>query len=135
MANENRAKVVKFQRDIARWADMIGDFTVRKKAQASRAIVTELVTSTPVVTGLTRGNWRTSVGAVTSAVIGIRSAGEAISEAYYKVINTKKPGATIFIANHVPWLVKLNKHSLQAAPGWIDRAVARGIAVARSMRG
>lgn len=134
MAGANRVKVEKFKRDLQRWAELVGERTQRQKANATVAMVTELTNSTPKVTGMTRGNWRTSVGSRTSAVIGIRSASAAIAEARAKVRDAKKLGGTIFIANHVPWLGKLNRHSRQAAPGWIERAVARGIAVARSMR-
>lgn len=129
----NQGNAEQFQKGLRQWADMVDGNVLRHKVAATRSILTELVYSTPVVSGLTRSNWRVSVGARTSAVVGIRSAAATINEGVAKVRNAGRQ-STIYIANHVPWLFKLNRHSLQQAPGWIDRAVMRGIGVARALR-
>lgn len=85
---------------------------------------------TPVVTGWARANWLTGVGSPppsaeadgdVSSADGEANAGVAFIAAHYKLSM-----GPVFIANGVPYIVKLNDGSSQQSPaGFVQAAIMR----------
>ena len=91
-----------------------------------------IVLSTPVDTGRARGNWFTSLNSPTIMTSNRLGAGAAISE-IEKVVKTAKIGDTIWMANSLPYINRLeNGWSKQAPP---NAMVAANVARFRSKYG
>lgn len=120
------AKGGDFSQRINGRADNLLRNTERRVKRAAMLIDQTLVTSTPVDTGRARSNWLAGIGAAPSGTVAATSASAAIAAAR-SAIDQYKLGSTIFIANNVSYISKLNSGSSAQAPaGFVEKAVARG---------
>jgi len=105
--------------------------------EVAMVVVRDLAYKTPVDTSAALSNWQGSLNAPILSEIEphlpgskgstkIRSANATI-ESMKDVLNNKKPGETIFIANSVPYIGKLNQGSSRQEPaGFVERAALIG---------
>lgn len=113
--------------------------------QVALVASTELIISTPVDTGRARSNWQVGVGepvfnAREPFVPGV--AGSTISENTQQAINeaskkiqTRKPEATIYINNNLPYIGRLNEgYSAQAPAGFVEAALKKAVAAIRKTK-
>lgn len=105
--------------------------------KTAQTIVADLAYKTPVDTSKALSNWIVTLG--TPATQDIKphfpgeygstqnaSAQETISRAK-AVLKNKKPGQSIFIANNLPYIKRLNEgYSRQAPAGFVERAALIG---------
>lgn len=109
---------------------------IRRITQAfCREVVEAVISDTPVDTGKARANWLASLGSPRSSTretLG-QSPAPAIGEAK-AVISFYKNGDTFYLTNNVDYIEDLNrgKSKQQATPGYVERAVLRGIQKALS---
>lgn len=97
----------------------------------------DLVRGTPVDKGVARSNWRVTLNAPSTTIIPAYSPGQKLGigetanasaaiAAGRAVIATAREGATIHIANSIPYLEKLrNGHSQQQPNDWVAGATIR----------
>lgn len=88
-----------------------------------------VVLSTPVDTGLARGNWTVTLNSATRAVtddldqVGAPTISEGTS-----TINNANAATVIYLTNNLPYISALNDgYSAKAPAGFVDRAVTLGI--------
>lgn len=111
------------------------------------AIDQNVVLATPVDVGRARANWVMEVGAQPPTGIrepyapgskgstGGQNAQAAIAQAMREVNNYKDESQFIFITNNLEYIGKLNEGSSpQAPPGFVQSAIARGVAVAKNYK-
>lgn len=96
-------------------------------------ISAELISTTPVDTGWARSNWVISIGEPISSPVGSRDAvdqsAQADGQARMLVYDVMQ--GAVHITNNVPYIEVLNTgHSPQAPAGFIEAAIARGLATA-----
>lgn len=79
----------------------------------------ELVNETPVDTGRARANWLPSINSPRTETVGESNAESPLNLNY-------KLGDTIYIANNLPYIRRLNDgHSQQAPAGFVDKIIQR----------
>lgn len=127
-----KAGTVSFKADLEKF----GKLTEEKANELFRKIALDLFTSiimtTPVDTGRARGNWFTTIGSPSGAVSERLGAGASTGEAQ-RVVKGAEIGETIWLANNLPYINRLeNGWSKQAPPGAM---VALNVARARSKYG
>jgi hypothetical protein len=105
-------------------------------ADVAKSIGEELVPTTPVKTGLARGNWRPSLRVPVSAATSLADpTGRATIARIASVGNQYRLGETMFITNHLPYIRSLNAGSSPQAPaGFVEAAVERGLEKATRRR-
>ena len=118
------------------------------KVQRKAALATDqaLVLATPVDTGRARSNWRVTLSFPSRDVVDAFAPGkdlgagerlnaqQAINHAR-SVLSEHGAGKDIYIANNLPYIVRLNEgHSAQAPAGFVDEAVQTGLSVFRNAR-
>lgn len=101
-------------------------------------VVGTLARTTPVDTGLARGNWVVSVGSAPDlSPRPPRSAGEVLDEARTR-LRSVRADATVTVANggqKVPYITRLNAGSSRQAPAeFVQNAAAAGLAAAAEAR-
>ena len=89
-----------------------------------------LIETTPVDTGFARASWVPSRTEPFEGQIG--PSGEADSTAQRRgerrVLSYKLRHGAAFVSNNAPYIVLLNQgHSRQAAPGFVQRAIAKAV--------
>lgn len=111
----------------------------RAACEVTEAILTDLVTKTPVDTSRAVSNWQVSLnakipldGKIEPYFMGLagsthlESASAAI-DAGLAVLKKKKPGDTIYLSNVLPYINRLNEgYSKQAPAGFVERSVMIG---------
>lgn len=118
--------MAQFALQVSRWADKAQDrmdIVVRK---VSLELVTKVVLKTPVETGRARGGWTTDVGREPSPAGGRKdkSGRSAIREAQ-RLIDRMIAGETIYIVNHVNYIVYLEDGSSDQAPAGMVKTTLR----------
>lgn len=105
--------------------------------EVAMTVTRDLAYKTPVDTSNALSNWQGSLNAPNLSEIDphlpgvkgstkIRSANATI-DVMQDVLEDKKPGETIFIANAVPYIGRLNRGSSQQEPaGFVERAALLG---------
>lgn len=88
------------------------------------SILQTLVLATPVDTGRARSEWQVSLGEPIEDEVGsIRSPQQTIDDGK-EVLKDRQPNGTIYIANNVPYIQRLNEGwSAQAPAGFIEKAI------------
>ena len=95
--------------------------------RAALAVLSTVVTSTPVDTGRARSNWLVSTTVRASGVVQPRSAGETIQAGQAALIGLK--ASKVLITNNVSYIRGLNAGSSRQAPAnFVERAVSLGLA-------
>lgn len=96
----------------------------------------DLVPSTPVDTGLARGNWRPSLNVPVSRPTSLVDPTGAGAVARIESVGRQfHLGDTLYLVNRVPYIGRLNAGSSPQAPaGFVQAAVQRGLARARASR-
>ena len=100
---------------------------------AALAIIDDLSKVTPVDTSQAVSNWQVSLGSKTSSKLPPHLPGERGStkspsskqtrEKARIVLQSKRPGVTIFISNVLPYIRRLNDgYSKQAPAGFVERS-------------
>ena len=85
-----------------------------------------IVKRTPVDTGRARGNWMLTVGAPSSATVTQLDPAGAMAQAKaLGALASYRPGASVFITNNLPYIVRLEYGSSKQAPGGMVRITAR----------
>jgi hypothetical protein len=120
------ATMAQFSRNIRKRGSQVENAGARIVRRTAKRALKVLVNMTPVDTGLTRSNWRVSIGSRTYATIpayspgrklGMReraNANAAISEGF-SVINRLRPGrgnslgSSLYITNNTPYLEYIHK--------------------------
>jgi len=144
-----------FNRRMKKIAVGIENGVNKVKQEAARQVLVALVANTPVDVGTARSNWMVTIG---SPAIGTRRAFSPIPSRWkphkgvfpggskgetrnrlgavqtgMAVIVRAKPEQTIFVANSLPYIGRLNRgHSKQSSPGWVNRAFLKAAANTRS---
>lgn len=148
--------LVQFGRNIRSRASRLENNSVRLTQRVAKRALRELVLGTPVDKGVTRSNWRVSLGTPTRRVIpayfpgnllGIReraNARAAISAGNAQINKlrvgagrrgTGQAGQAIFIVNSVPWLGRLRRQSSHQQPrDWVAIAQLNAAREARGVR-
>lgn len=137
------ATLLQFSRNIRSRASRIENNAIGLVRRVSKRTLRSLVKGTPVDTGLTRSNWRTSLVNRTRIVIppyapghnlGINetaNANAAISQGIQKINSlrvgakrgTGQAGSAVLITNAVPYLGRLRDgHSAQQPHDWVELA-------------
>lgn len=99
---------------------------------ASLAALSEVVQNTPVDTGLARGNWQVELNSIPSGTV--QTAGSISISIGSTVINGYQTGS-VFIANNLPYIQRLNEgHSKQAPANFVNAAVSRATRVIRDSK-
>lgn len=90
-------------------------------------VLQKVVTQNPVDTGLSRGNWRTSVGVIdgtTDSTLLDKSGQGSISRGIATIQSGGGVGRLVYIANSLPYIVRLNNgYSMQAPANFVDLSV------------
>lgn len=123
--------------DVDKLAAEIGQAASDHAVKTALTIVGDLVYHTPVDTSQALSNWDVTIGAPANDPHGPyfagnfgstrqQSAAQALAVAK-ETLKSKKPGQTIFIANNLPYIVRLNEgHSQQVPAGFVERAILLG---------
>lgn len=123
--------------DVDKLADKIGKAASDHAVKTALTIVGDLVYHTPVDTSQALSNWDVTVGAPADDPHGPYFAGKhgstmqqsaqaALAQAK-ETLKNKKPGTSIFIANNLPYIRRLNDgYSGQVPAGFVERAVLLG---------
>tara|TARA_R110000787_G_scaffold6179_10_gene21989 strand:+ start:229 stop:633 length:405 start_codon:yes stop_codon:yes gene_type:complete len=122
------ADVNKFQRKTVGKMDQI----VRKVALE---LFTRIIYKTPVDTGRARANWQVSIGTPAAGTVEIddKSGNATVSQATAKSAGFKA-GDTIYLANNLPYIRRLEEgYSQQAPAGMVALTVQEFAAVAKSI--
>ncbi len=110
------------------------DFTDRHIKKIALDLTAELVKTTPVDTGWARGNWIPKIGSIFAIPAATRetvSNAEAIQQEGITEVATRYTieKGSIFIANNVPYIRKLDMGgSSQAPAGFVGDAVKKTVA-------
>jgi hypothetical protein len=122
------ADVNKFQRKTVDKMDQI----VRKVALE---LFTRIIYKTPVDTGRARANWQVSIGTRPSGTVEIddKSGNATVSQATAKSAGFKA-GDTIYLANNLPYIRRLEDgYSQQAPAGMVTLTVQEFAAVVKAI--
>ena len=127
--------------DLANDVDKLGEKIAQSASdhavKTALTIVGDLVYHTPVDTSQALSNWDVTIGAPATDPHGPYSAGkhgstqrqsaaQALAVAK-ETLKDKKPGQTIYIANNLPYIRRLNEgHSQQVPAGFVERALLLG---------
>ncbi len=102
------------------------------------AVAQTVVLATPVDTGRARANWIASLGSPVRIPTNDEDpSGQETIAVATTIAKARKAssGVPIFLANNVDYITKLNSGSSAQAPaGFVQTAVAQGVAAARSIR-
>lgn len=123
----------------------IVDNANKKKRVGATIIASELTLETPVDEGRARSNWQASVGTPVSRQIEAYAPGDRGSTKGQNTaaamlqqkseISKSKPEQPIYIVNNLPYIKPLNEGaSAQVTPGWIERAVGRGVEAGQKVK-
>lgn len=95
---------------------------VRRVAIAAGSSV---IVATPVDTGRARGNWRSTKNDPASGVTPRFGEADSLSELKRVSSSFTEKDSSIFIANNLPYIRRLNNgwSAQQPIPGWIERKV------------
>lgn len=116
----------------------------RRKRVTALAIDQNAVQETPVDEGRARSNWQVSVATpITTSIeayskgskgsTGASNASAAIAQAQTALAGSVE-GQSVFIVNNLPYIIPLNQgHSALVNPGWIERAINRGVEAGRKI--
>lgn len=142
------ATLREFAQRIRRIGDSIPEGANRLKVAAAVAIDQTVVMATPVgdpklwqhpgpkgyVGGRARTNWVVGIGHADSSTTEAVDFATALRTGRTQ-IEGAKPGQAVHISNNLPYIVPLNEgHSRQAPSGFIEQAVAAGLANVRNAR-
>ena len=131
---------------MTRLAACIAKNADKKVAAIAIGIVQQEVQETPVDTGRAKANWQANVGfpvfdAIEAQPPGVggstAGANQAFAEhsATARIANFKPSDQAIFITHNLDYIGPLNQgHSAQNDPGWIERAMADGILLAKDIK-
>ena len=125
--------------DIEKWSDEMGievNLVVKKLAFD---VFSDIVQSTPVLTGRAKNNWNISVGSVdrsttkeggnSASVESNQKSKAAIALAQIRTF----PFGVIWISNSLPYITELNEGSSNKAPAqFVERAIANNLAAFKS---
>jgi hypothetical protein len=117
------ARSASFKLDITRWVEKAGaraDLVVRKVALD---MLTKIVMKTPVDTGRARGHWGVGVTSITYGAGLDKGGGGTIAKATAS-LQGARAGDRIYIANNLPYIVRLEYgHSKQAPAGMVRTTI------------
>jgi hypothetical protein len=90
-------------------------------------VVANLVHTNPVDTGWSRSNWIPSIGTEVTQAHGSKTAvsGSAQQAGAAKLLSYTRDKGSIFIANNVPYIVRLNERP--SSQGFVQAAIIRAI--------
>ena len=101
--------------------------TIKELRRKVLAVMRELGQSTPVKTGLARGNWQVGLDVPPSGTVGLRSFASMMSSALAKLMVKRIP-ALVYVVNNIDYVAKLNAGSSRKAPaGFVQAAINRGL--------
>ncbi|HDH03423.1 MAG TPA: hypothetical protein ENH15_04175, partial [Actinobacteria bacterium] len=88
----------------------VNKFVDQMIVKLSLDVVANLVQTNPVDTGWSRSNWIPSIGTVATKPFGskIDVSGTAQQAGSAKLLSYTRDKGTVFIANNVPYIVRLN---------------------------
>ena len=103
-------QVARFEKDALRKMNL----AVRK---ISLEIFSRVILKSPVDTGRFRGNWQVAIGSVPSGTLELddKTGTATVSKADLKLVGAKA-GDTIYLANNLPYAVRLEEGYSQQAP-------------------
>ena len=123
--------------DVDKLGDQIAQAASDHAVKTALTIVGDLVYHTPVDTSQALSNWDVTIGAPADDPHGPyvagkhgstqqQSAAKALAQAK-QTLKDKKPGQTIYIANNLPYIRRLNDgYSQQVPAGFVERALLLG---------
>lgn len=130
------ADLLTFARNIKRVADRTDKNVDRLVVETAGVVDQTLVLATPVDTGRARANWQAGLGSAVTEVIEEKDKnGSRTIDRNRQVISTRRKGEDIHLTNNLPYINRLNQGSSAQAPeGFVERAVAVGLAFIRSRK-
>lgn len=129
-----------FEQRIRKRADLVSKNATKGVRAVALAIDNQVVFSTPVDTGRARSNWIASLNRPSTVInreplSGPASAGPSVAEALKVIKGFGENDKEIFISNSVPYINELNNGSSAQAPrNFVQKAIIRGIAVAKKIK-
>ena len=117
------ARSASFRLDIARWVEKAGDRADLVVRKVALDLFSKVVLKTPVDTGRARGHWGVGINSVTYGAGLDKGGGGTIAKAT-GVLTGAKAGDRIYIANNLPYIVRLEYgHSKQAPSGMVRTTI------------
>ena len=114
------ARSASFKLDISKWVEKAGDRADLVVRKVALDLMTKIVLKTPVDTGRARGHWGVGINSITYGS-GLDKSGSApIAEATVR-LQGATAGDTVYIANNVPYIVRLEYGHSKQAPGGMVR--------------
>lgn len=112
----------------------LNSFVSDHAVRVARAIMASLIAETPVDTGWARSNWIATIGQAHTGTVGSKSSvNDNPQRASIRALDSyRTTQGEIFVANNVPYLVRLNEGSSAQAPaGFVQAAITRAEAEIR----
>ena len=114
-----------FASDLNRFANKSGEQIEQARRKTVLDLFSAVIKDTPVKTGRAKGNWQTSVGTVKAAVLD-RTGESAAQDELLAALGQWHDDETIYIANGLPYIERLEDGSSKQAPaGMVRRNVTR----------
>jgi hypothetical protein len=114
---------MKFAASVGKWARGAKQSVLDVRRYVLVNMGGAIIGDTPVLTGMLKGNWQTSVGAPKTSEIPLRPANLAVAE-LVDVANKLKGDETVFIRNNRPYAVKIEYgHSKKRPEGMLRKNV------------
>lgn len=117
------ARAASFKLDITKFVEKAGDRADLVVRKVALDMLSGIVMKTPVDTGRARGHWGVGVNSITYGA-GIDPSGGSTIAQGGAVIQGAKAGDTVYLANNLPYIVRLEYgHSKQAPQGMVRTTV------------
>jgi hypothetical protein len=109
----------RFSLDLRAWAEKAGDRADLVIRKVALDLFSKVVLGTPVDTGRARGHWGVGVNSIVYGA-GIDKAGSTTIGRITTTVQGARMGDTIYLANNLPYITKLEYgHSKQAPAGMV----------------
>ena len=119
------ARSASFKLDIAKWVEKAGDRADLVVRKVALDMFTKVVLKTPVDTGRARGHWSAGVNNVPAGLTGrLDKSGAGAIAGITATVTTARAGDRIYLANNLPYIVRLEYgHSKQAPAGMVRTTI------------
>jgi hypothetical protein len=119
------ARSASFKLDISRWVEKAGDRADLVVRKVALDLMTKVVMKSPVDTGRFRGHWMAGINSVPGGLTGrLDKAGTGTIASASATIAGAKAGDRVYLANNLPYAVRLEYgHSKQAPAGIVRTTV------------
>ena len=117
------ARSASFRLDISAFVEKAGDRADLVVRKVALDLFSKVVLKTPVDTGRARGHWGVGINSVRTGSALDKSGSATIASAS-ATLNGARAGDTIYLANNLPYIVRLEYgHSKQAPAGMVRSTI------------